>query len=148
MAKPADPELADLDRQLVAFVRSFGLHQPDQTPCGEPIPVSEAHALTELDAAGPLSQRELGERLGLAKGTVSRIVDLLVARGWVRRVRSTTDARVVHVRLTTAGRAAARRVAARRRDRLARLLDHLPTAERRRVIDALALLTEAARADT
>jgi DNA-binding MarR family transcriptional regulator len=149
MARTDDGDaLDDLERQLVAFVRAFGLHQPDVTPCGAPIPVSEAHALSELDVAGPLSQRELGERLGLAKGTVSRIVDLLVERGWARRIRSPEDGRVVHVRLTSAGRAAARRLAARRRTRLAGLLDHLPADERRRVIDALSLLTEAARADS
>jgi DNA-binding MarR family transcriptional regulator len=148
MVKPADRDLVDLERQLVAFVRSFGLHQPDMTPCGEPIPVSEAHALSELDTAGPLSQRALGERLGLTKGTVSRIVDLLVERAWARRDRSSNDARVIEVRLTSAGRAAARRLAARRRARLAQLLDHLHADERREVIDALALLTEAARADS
>ena len=144
--RAGDDDLDDLERQLVSFVRSFGLHQADVTPCGEPIPVSEAHAVSELASAGPPSQRELGERPALTKGTVSRIVDLLVERGWVRRVRSTTDARVTTVRLTTSGRAAARRLAARRRTRLAELLDNLPPTERRRVIDALGLLTEAARA--
>jgi DNA-binding MarR family transcriptional regulator len=141
-----DGDLEAIERNLVAFVRAFGLHQPGVTPCGEPIPVSEAHALSELAAGGPLSQRELGERLGLTKGTVSRIIDLLAERGWVCRARSTDDARVVVVRLTPSGRAAARRLATRRRSRLSELLDNLPAADRRRVIDALALLTEAARA--
>src|SRR5918994_1949708 len=42
----------DLQGRLVAFVRAFGLHRGDETPCGAPIPVSEAHALTVLDEAG------------------------------------------------------------------------------------------------
>jgi DNA-binding MarR family transcriptional regulator len=139
-----DDDLVDLEANLVGFVRAFGLLTGDATPCGEPIPVSEAHAITELARSEPLSQRELGERLALTKGTVSRIVGLLEGRGWVRREPSETDARSVQVRLTPAGRAAAKRLAARRRQKLASMLDALPSTERRHVIDALALLAKAA----
>ena len=71
-----------LQRRLIAFVRAFGLHKGDETPCGVPIPVSEAHALTALaDAgAGGRSQTDLGRELGLTKSTVSRLVDQLVGR--------------------------------------------------------------------
>lgn len=137
-------ELAELERHLTGFIRAFGLLAGDVTPCGEPVPVSEAHAVTELATAGPLSQRELGERLALTKGTVSRIVRLLVERGWVRRIRH--DRGGVELRLTTAGRAAAKRIARRRQDRLAAMLDTVPALERQRVIDALALLAKAAHA--
>lgn len=142
---PATDQLAAIEHGLVSFIRAFGLHQGDVTPCGEPIPVSDAHALSELATGGPLSQRALGERLGLAKGTVSRIVDQLVTRGWARRARAEHDGRVVEVHLTGEGTTAARRLAARRRERLAQLLDAIPPAERDRVIAALDLLTEAAR---
>jgi DNA-binding MarR family transcriptional regulator len=141
-----EEELVDLERHLVGFVRAFGLLQGDTTPCGEPVPVSEAHAVTELANAGPMSQRELGERLQLTKGTVSRIVRLLGERGWVRRVSAPDDARRVEVRLTTSGRAAAKRLAARRRQKLTAVLDALPATDRQRVIDALALLAKAADA--
>ncbi|MQA97184.1 MAG: MarR family transcriptional regulator, partial [Streptosporangiales bacterium] len=36
----ADPQ--ELQQAVARFVRAFGLHQPDQTPCGQPIPTSEA----------------------------------------------------------------------------------------------------------
>lgn len=140
-----DDDVVVLERQLIAFARSFGLHQGDVLPDGEPVPVSETHALSELAAAGPLSQRELGERLGLAKATVSRIVDLLVERGWVRRERSGADARVVEVRLTTAGRAAARRLATRRRNRLRTVLDTMAPDERTRTVEALQRFVQASR---
>jgi DNA-binding MarR family transcriptional regulator len=145
--RPADVDaetLADLEAHLVRFIRAFGLLQGDATPCGEPIPVSEAHAVTELATAGPMSQRELGDRLALTKGTVSRLAGILEARGWVRRSPSAADARALEVRLTAAGRGAATRVANRRRRKLADLLDALPATERHRVIEALALLAKAA----
>jgi DNA-binding MarR family transcriptional regulator len=137
--------LARLEANLVRFIRAFGLLQGEATPCGEPIPVSEAHAVTELAASGPMSQRELGDRLALTKGTVSRLVGILEQRGWVRRTPSAHDARAVEVRLTAAGRGAATRLANRRRRKLADLLDALPATERDRVVDALALLAKAAR---
>ncbi len=37
-----------LPEQLIAFIRAFGLHRPEQTPCREPVSVAEAHALMEL----------------------------------------------------------------------------------------------------
>ena len=37
MAQPLpEPSVEDLQARLVAFVRAFGLHQPDETPCGSP----------------------------------------------------------------------------------------------------------------
>ena len=100
---PADVD--DLQRRLVAFVRAFGLHKGDETPCGVPIPVSEAHALTALaDAgAGGLSQTDVGRTLGLTKSTVSRLVDQLVDRGWAARQAGRADGRVRAVVLTGEG---------------------------------------------
>jgi DNA-binding MarR family transcriptional regulator len=87
------PDTLVLQDWLVAFVRAFGLHQFDQTPCGQLIPVSEAHALGELDRDGPLTQQEFGARLPLEKSTVSRLVSQLASRGWLTRAKRGADAR-------------------------------------------------------
>src|SRR5918997_4932986 len=71
-----------LQRRMMAFVRAFGLHKPDETPCGAPVPVSEAHALAVLDEHGAVPQSRLAQELGLTKSTVSRLVDQLERRGW------------------------------------------------------------------
>jgi DNA-binding MarR family transcriptional regulator len=68
-----------LQEQLVALIRAFGLHRPDQTPCGQPVAVAEAHALMELAQGAPLSQNDLAARLQLEKSTVSRLVGILEA---------------------------------------------------------------------
>ncbi|MGC1310416.1 MAG: hypothetical protein WA885_24565 [Phormidesmis sp.] len=52
----------DLQESLIALIRAFGLHQPHQTPCGQPVAVAEAHALMELSSARSLSQKKLSER--------------------------------------------------------------------------------------
>jgi DNA-binding MarR family transcriptional regulator len=135
-----------LEAQITAFIRAFGLLQPDRTPCGQPIPVSEAHALVELDRDGPLAQHELGARLRLEKSTISRLVDQLERRGWLTAGRRDGDGRVVWLELTEAGRTAAAELAAARAARFAELLEAIPAGNRRAVLDGLATLVEAARA--
>jgi DNA-binding MarR family transcriptional regulator len=135
------PSVDDLEQRLVAFVRAFGLHQPERTPCGEPISVSQAHALTEL-AGQPLTQAELARRLRLDRSVVSRLADTLEERAWLRRERHPQDQRAVHLVLTEGGRAAADRLAGARRARLATLLDGVPDAERDNVLRAFEVLTD------
>ena len=116
------PPSLDADRlqaEITAFVRAFGLLQPDQTPRGRPVAVSEAHALAELSRDGPLPQHEIGARLRLEKSTVSRLVDQLERRGWLTGSRRSVDGRVVWLALTETGRSAAAEVAAAREARFA-----------------------------
>jgi DNA-binding MarR family transcriptional regulator len=136
---------AELQQRFVAFVRAFGLHRPDETPCGAHVSVSEAHALTVLADQGGISQSELARHLELTKSTVSRLVGLLEQRGWVVRRSADDDARRRIVELTPKGRQLATEIAERRQDRLARLLDHIPEHDRGAVLDALDTLAEAAR---
>lgn len=141
-----ESDAAALQRHLAGFVRAFGLHRPDETPCGTPVPVSEAHALSILAEQGPLTQTDLVHHLALGKSTVSRLVDQVVARGWAERTTSLHDARCRVVALTPAGRDAAAGLQRARAARFARLLGRIPPAERPAVLAALTTLTEAARA--
>ena len=133
-----------LQGRITAFVRAFGLHQPDRTPCGTPVPTSEAHAVGELDRDGPLTQGELGRRLRWEKSTVSRLVAQLAGRGWVRRGERGGDARLVWLELTPEGSRAAGELAVARAVRFTELLRNIPAEQRPAVIDALTALVEAA----
>src|SRR5208282_2807969 len=90
----------ELLESVVAFVRSFGLHKPDQTPCGQPVAVAQAHALMDLAAFGPVRQGELAARLQLEKSTVSRLVRQMETRRWIQRSSDRDDGRAILVRLT------------------------------------------------
>jgi DNA-binding MarR family transcriptional regulator len=129
---------------VVRFVRGFGLHRPERTPCGFDAGIAEAHALSEL-GAGPLRQGELVERLDLTKSTVSRLVSNLVDRDWAERDAVDHDGRGVTVALTRAGRDAAARLREARTRRMQALLDAVPAEQRGAVIEALAVLEDAAR---
>lgn len=132
-----------LQHELVGFIRSFGLLSTEQTPCGQPLAPSDAHALTEI-AAGPVSQRDLVDRLRLDRSSVSRLVDRLVSRGWVERAAG-DDRRTVRLHATEAGQRAAALLTDARGRRFATLLDAVPPDRRDNVLDAIKLLTDAAR---
>jgi DNA-binding MarR family transcriptional regulator len=108
------------------------------------VPVSEAHAVGELDRDGPMPQFELAHRLRLEKSTVNRLVTNLIARGWIRREKRPGDGRVVWLELTGAGSRAAGELAVARAARFAELLRNIPDDRRAGVIDALNLLVDAA----
>jgi DNA-binding MarR family transcriptional regulator len=133
----------ELQEAVARFVRAFGLHQPDQTPCGQPVPVSEAHALGELARDGALRQNDLAHRLRLEKSTTSRLVTQLIKRGWAERASAPGDGRGVLVTLTPAGVNAAARLAEARAARFSAVLDRVPEGERADVLRALTTLTEA-----
>jgi len=136
-----------LQDQFIAFIRAFGLHRPEQTPCGEPVSVAEAHALIELSQAEPLSQNDLARRLRLEKSTISRLVALLEGRAWITRTRGRHDGRVMELRLTDTGRQAAAQLSAARQAKFARLLGAISEEQRPMVFATLRLLTEALHAE-
>ena len=129
--------------QVIAFVRAFGLHRPDQTPYGEPVSVAEAHALMELSRHGGLSQKGLGQWLRLEKSTVSRLVSILERKGWVTRTHSAQDGRLHEHYLTEEGRRIAQQLARAREQKFARILSMLPDDQHAHVTQALQKLIEA-----
>lgn len=134
-----------LQARIAAFVREFGLLQPDQTPCGQPISVSMAHALSDLLEADGLSQTELAARLRLEKSTVSRLVAELRRRGWIERTRDQRDGRVARLFLTAEGRAQAGRLQAARAAKFGQLAGRLSDSDRATVEHALEALVRALR---
>lgn len=59
--------------------------------------VTDLRCLQALAEAGQATAGELAERTGLTTGAVTRLVDRLVAAGWVRREHDTADRRKVIV---------------------------------------------------
>jgi DNA-binding MarR family transcriptional regulator len=137
------PEVAELCDALFGFVRAFGLHRTDETPCGVPMSVSEAQALTVL-LDGPAAPSQLADRLALARSTVSRLLESLDAQGWIERQPDPVDGRSSMVVLTKTGRRMSEQVLTARRRRLAVLLANIDDGDRADVVRSLRLLAEAA----
>jgi MarR family 2-MHQ and catechol resistance regulon transcriptional repressor len=66
--------------------------------------LSQFGVLEVLLHLGPLSQRELGQKLLKSSGNVTMVIDNLEKQGLVRRQRENEDRRVVTVHLTREGR--------------------------------------------
>lgn len=60
---------------------------------------TDLDALEHLEADGPLTQRQLGDRLSLTSGAVTMLVDRLEKAGWVQRRPHPSDRRYVLVAL-------------------------------------------------
>lgn len=133
----------DFAEVFAGFVRSFGLLEPDRTPCGAAMSVAEAHALTILRES-PLHQGKLGALLHLGKSSASRLTDGLEERGWVRREPDPVDGRARLLVLTENGERVAAGVVEQRGRRLQALLDHIEPDQHATVLTALRLLKEAA----
>ncbi|MFT5194063.1 MAG: DNA-binding MarR family transcriptional regulator [Candidatus Promineifilaceae bacterium] len=134
-----------LEEQIIAFVRAFGLHKNGETPCGKPISVAEAYVLMELARDGQMSQLALVERLNLVKSTVSRLVQQMVQRGWIKRERSLEDGRVWLCQLTPAGQKIARDVAEARSRKFEGIIAQIPEDSQGNVLKSLTILVEAIR---
>src|SRR5438105_12521693 len=98
---PSAPER--LHELFMDLVRAAGLLQPDRLVPGYPVSMSQAFALHELHSGMPVSQRDLTERLGLEKSTVSRMAADLEQRGLLVRERDPDNRRLYRLRLTDAG---------------------------------------------
>jgi DNA-binding MarR family transcriptional regulator len=140
-----DQVVARFEANLVEFVRSFGLLQPDRTPCGQPLHASQAHTLSIVAASPGISQHDLTIELGLARATVSELVTGLCERGWLTRARASDDRRIQRLTLTADGRRVASQVASSRQALMSDVLDSLDPDERDLVVDALARLAVGAR---
>lgn len=95
---------------IAASLQRFGLARDRMnallaTAAG--ISVTDLDALEHLEADGPLTQRELGDRLALTSGAITMLVDRLEAAGWVRRRPHPTDRRYLLVELTAQALASA-----------------------------------------
>ena len=137
----------DLRRMIQRFVRAFGLLAGDQTPCGQPLPPSHAHALMVLleqeESSQPegLNQQALAEAVGLDKSSITRLCARMMSAGHLHQAPSQTDGRAWTLGLSAKGRRVAKTVQeaslARFRRLAAALPESVPVADAIRVMGAL-----------
>lgn len=141
----AATDVARMATALMGFVRDFGLLQPDRTPCGKPLTVTQAHSLAHIAERPGITQRDLGDTLGLARATTSELVTQLADRGWIKQHHADTDRRQRSLELTPAGQRITDDIAAARHALMRSFLEHVPADERTGLVDAIELLATATR---
>src|SRR5918992_3702800 len=103
---------------------------------------AQADALAVLGQAGPLSLKELGGLLIAEAGHPSRLVDRLVAAGYVERVPADDDRRRVELSLTPKGRRLEKQVQRARADLFALARTLIGDRDLQPVLDFLRDLTQ------
>lgn len=137
----------NLQASIQMFVRSFGLLVTKQTPCGQPISPSIAHALMllldrELKGLSTF-HHEMAEHLGLDRSSVQRLCSRLEADGRIKQAPAPDDARARSVQLTASGQRMAANIQAASLRRFTRIIEAIPAAKRQPLLDALEVLTAA-----
>ena len=93
-------------------------------------------------AAGPISQHELGDQLGIDRTTMVELIDDLEKRGAVFRKRNPADRRSYDLNLTPAGKALQKRAAKAFDDVTDEVFAALTSVERKRLGDMLRRVIE------
>ncbi len=99
MSSSTQQKLAGLVREYTSAV----LRHAAATAKRMGLEASEIAALEHLQAAGPMTQKHLGERLSMSPGAVTAMIDRLVSRGYVERIPNPEDRRSALVIITKAG---------------------------------------------
>ncbi len=133
-----------LRKEIQTFLQRFGLHQQHETPCGQPLTVSHAHALMRLlDAQSGLRISELGAHLNIDKSNVSRLCARMEKDGHIERRPCPDDGRAKRLWLTEEGRQLAVRVDEASLQRFAQLAAAVEGQELAPIIAAITTLNDA-----
>ena len=101
---------------------------------------TQSHVLMELGQNGLLTQQELGRRLGLDKGWISRAVESLVQGGLVAKSRHDNDRRSRWLQLTSQGSLHYQELTASLDSQAEQMMQHLNPDQRIQLHHALLLL--------
>jgi DNA-binding MarR family transcriptional regulator len=110
----------------------------------EDVTLAQYRVLIELAARGPQRLADLATALGVDRSTATRMCDRLVRKRLVHRRRMNDDRRGVRVSLATSGAELVAEVSRRRRAEIATIVQRIPKAHRRQVLDALQAFAHAA----
>jgi DNA-binding MarR family transcriptional regulator len=100
----------------------------------------EANILISLEQDERVTSNEVSRRIGLSPSRVSRIVDNLIDKGYLKRKMSSGDRRAIEISLSFSGRKCREKITAGKELCELRLKKRLSDRERKTVDRALALL--------
>lgn len=80
------------------------LFRPEIEQQENPIPLSYVQVLAALNEKESMSVSEISSRFDIAKPNITPLIDRLIEAGYVSRIRSTSDRRVVHIVIEDKGR--------------------------------------------
>jgi len=95
-------QVADFHKQIVELVKKYQFRDRDQI-LSHGISVSQCYILETLYSHGSITVGLLAEKMYLSISTITRVVDQLVKKGYVKREQDTNDRRIHVNKITKAG---------------------------------------------
>ena len=109
---------------------------------------TQCFILGEVHRGGPVTQADLGRRLALDKGWISRAVDALVQEGLLVKESAPDDRRTVVISLSKAGKRRAAELDESLNDQAQQIIGRIPPKQRPGIYESLRLMRDALRAET
>jgi DNA-binding MarR family transcriptional regulator len=141
-------EPSDLDELATALLRVsralVGVSVRSLAAVEKTVTITQFRTLVVLQTHDGINLNGLARQLGVNASTAVRMVQRLIAAGLVTRADHPESRREIVLRLSPAGRRVVRRVSARRRAEITRILRQMPPGERRTMVTALQAFSDAA----
>jgi DNA-binding MarR family transcriptional regulator len=139
-----EPGARRLLHHVRALVRRFAISErADVFCCG--MTIAQAATLETLRLEGPLRMGALGRRLGISPSTLTRNLQRLLEKGYLRRDADGADGRAAVIALTTAGRKQADKLERQEEAFAGEILERIDPQHRAAVVERLADLLVAVR---
>ncbi|MFC4611281.1 MarR family transcriptional regulator [Streptomyces maoxianensis] len=140
-ANPASPqsqpqETARAAREVIELLEVLWERGKDMAS-STPVSPSQLRVLYSLDREDGINLRTLGELLGSAAPSVSRLCDRLEALGFVQRLPSPVSRRELELHLTSSGKAYLRDLRAQRQEALQAVIAAMTPSERKALLKGL-----------
>ncbi|MFE7775273.1 MarR family winged helix-turn-helix transcriptional regulator [Streptomyces sp. NPDC057445] len=134
-------ENAQAARELIELLEV--LWERGRDMASTPVSASQLRVLYSLDREEGINLRTLGELLGSAPPSVSRLCDRMEALGFVRRVPSQVSRRELELHLTSRGKAYLKELRDRREAALLETIGTMTPAARKALLTGLVSFQEA-----
>ncbi len=121
--------------------------QREQVVCCHGTTSTQCLILTEVGRNGPMTLADLGRRTSLDKGWLSRAVEKLVQEDLLIKALGNDDRRTIRIALSPAGEMRLRQLNETLDAHAERVMARIPSAEREKVAQALALLYQSLQAE-
>ena len=135
----AEAETADLVQNILAQLAPLIARQRKalvQAGCYRQISSTHLHVLYMLVSRGAMPMSKLADQLDVSLPNVTGIVERMVERGFVERLRPEDDRRVVEVRITAAGREILDEIDTIKRQEMATVIGRLTPEQQGRALRA------------
>lgn len=130
---------------ILNATRAFvGLAAHSVAEVTEDVSLTQYRVLVLLDAHGPQAMGRLATSLGVQPSTLTRICDVLVHKGLIRRQPVPDNRRTIHAELTAGGRKLVRQVTAQRGRIIDAVLARMAPEAQDRIAQSLGEFTAAA----